>query len=152
MHINWSIQSCLHILLEERCLSFPATLHAEILCTSDYFKFKVLKQNTFTKNDIIKIGYVSWISMAPVVWNINSYAAGHEKYFMHPFLYIGTYQKAAVRWQICSQHLLSSLLFLCVCFLLAHQLVIFDNLAFYAVLCFSWSSKHSSYIYSQQRA
>jgi len=26
--------------------------------------------------------------MAPLVRNINIYAAGHEKYFMHPFLYI----------------------------------------------------------------
>jgi len=86
--VKYAPQSCLHILSEERCLSFPDILHAEILCTSYYFKFKVLKQNTFTKKDIIKIGYFSCISMAPVVRNINISAAGHEKYFMHPFLYI----------------------------------------------------------------
>lgn len=53
--VKYASQSCLHILLEERCLSFPETIHAEILCTSDYFKFEVLKQNTFTKKDIIKM-------------------------------------------------------------------------------------------------
>jgi hypothetical protein len=115
-------------------------LDTEILCISLNFEFKILKQNTFTE-DVLKTGYINWISMAQALRNKNIFATGHEQYFIlcTYFIYL-VYTRRQQYVSKSAQNTFSQESFSCACmFLLAHQLVILDNLPFYAVLRFVWS-------------